>query len=179
MSSLAKRYAAALLDVATTRNAVDAVAADLEAIHSAVTGDPAVFARLTGPETSQVLRQRLLDRLVEGRHELLRNLVAALARRQRFALLGGLWPVFLELLRAARGETVGVVETARPLDEGRTAALSALAARLAGRQVHLTFRQAPEILGGLRMQIGNTLYDGSVAFALERLRRRLSTVPLA
>lgn len=180
MNALATRYAGALLDVAAARDQVDAVAGDLEQVHAVLEAEPRIVAALAGPETSAEQRRSLLDKLAAGRHELVANTLHTLERRQRLGLLEALWPAFRALLRARRDEAVGVVETARPLDEAQRGAVQELAGRLAGgRSVHLDFHDDPELIGGVRLKLGNTLYDGSVASALQGLRRRLETAPLS
>ncbi|MGA0868373.1 MAG: F0F1 ATP synthase subunit delta, partial [Planctomycetota bacterium] len=80
---------------------------------------------------------------------------------------------FDELVRQARGEVRGRVETAGPIDEAQRGSIQELASKLAGRSVALEFSDNPALLGGVRLQLGNTLYDGSVATRLGALRQRL------
>ena len=40
---------------------------------------------------------------------------------------------------------------------------------------HLTFRQNPALIGGLRIQVGSDLYDGSVKMRLEKLAAKFLT----
>jgi F0F1-type ATP synthase delta subunit len=53
------------------------------------------------------------------------------------------------------------------------AALTGLAARLSGKKVTLTQVLAPELLGGVRLRLGNVLYDGSVLASLQQMQDRL------
>ena len=39
--------------------------------------------------------------------------------------------------------------------------------------VSLTVQENPELIGGVRLRVGNTLFDGSVAAALEDLEKQL------
>lgn len=172
MSLLARRYARALFEVAESKGVTDTVAQDVEQVHAAVS-DELVARTVRGPELSAALRARLVDKLGDGRHELVRNLLATLSRRRRLALLPEIGPAFAALRREARNEAVGVVETARPLGDGQLQALEALAGNLSGRKVALTVRENPELLGGVRMSVGNTLYDGSAVGRLRQLRERM------
>ena len=178
MTSLARRYARALFEVAEERKATEAVAADL-AHFDAVLADADLRAAVLRPELPASLVGRLVAKLGEGRHELVRNLLLALAGRRRLGLLVELRAAFDALALASRGEVEGVVESARPLAAAEVDALAAEASRLSGRKVHLRVREVPELIGGVRLRVGNTLWDGSVASQLEGLRQRLRDVPIA
>jgi F-type H+-transporting ATPase subunit delta len=73
----------------------------------------------------------------------------------------------------ARGERIATVQTARDLSEGdRTRLAEALAAQYA-TSVHLQVVLDPEVVGGLRVSIGDDVIDGTVASKLEDAQRRL------
>jgi F-type H+-transporting ATPase subunit delta len=178
MSLLGRRYARALFEAARDQNAVDAVANDLVAI-DAVVEDPQVAAAITNPDVSAEARGRVLARLGEGRHQLTQNVLAVLNRRRRTELLLELREAYEVDVRESRGEVVGIVESAKGLGPAELEGIEALAGRLAGgKQVYLTVRENPALIGGIRLKLGNTLYDGSVATQLDELHRRLMEAPL-
>lgn len=172
MTLLAGRYARALFEVAEARGAVDAVAADLAAIDD-ILADPELRAHASRADLSGGAARALLARLGADRHELVQNLFAVLQRRRRHAVVAGLRAAFDALVREARGEVQGRVETAGPIDDAQRGSITELAAKLAGRSVALEFSDNPALLGGVRLQLGNTLYDGSVATRLGALRQKL------
>ncbi|MDA0933834.1 MAG: ATP synthase F1 subunit delta [Planctomycetota bacterium] len=172
MTLLAGRYARALFEVAESRGAVDAVAADLAAIDE-ILSDPELRSHASRADLSGGAARALLGRLGDGRHELVRNLFAVLQRRRRHTVVADLRVAFDALVRQARGEVHGRVETAGPIDDAQRGSIETLASKLAGRAVSLEFSDNPALLGGVRLQLGNTLYDGSVATRLGALRQRL------
>jgi F-type H+-transporting ATPase subunit delta len=92
--------------------------------------------------------------------------VIALKPRGYVAVLGQLQRlVKLDLeRRAAR------VESAVPLEPAMQAALRESLTRQYGRELNFSFKQNPALLGGLRIQVGSDVYDGSVQGRLERLK---------
>jgi F-type H+-transporting ATPase subunit delta len=172
MSLLAKRYATALHMAAREQSAIDQVRRDLATVHDVVLA-PAVRALLTSPDLRFDERAALLGKLGQGMHVLVRNLLGMLQLRRRLDVLFDLHPEFHRLLLADRGEVLGVAETPRPLVGDELERLGALAARLSGRKVVLSVQIAPELIGGIRLRIGNVLYDGSVRTALDQLEQRL------
>ncbi|HLQ37877.1 MAG TPA: ATP synthase F1 subunit delta [Planctomycetota bacterium] len=177
MSLLAKRYATALLLATNGQQATEQIAGELLDLHGALQHG-AVRALLLSPDVTASERAATLQKLGDGRHALVQNLLAVLLRRHRLAVLFDLHPAFRALVMLQRGELEGVVETPRPLAEAELARVRELAGRLGGGKVALAVRVRPELLGGIRLVIGNVLYDGSVRTALAQLEQQLRTVPV-
>lgn len=177
MSLLAKRYATALFEAAEQKGATDAVATDLATVAHALS-DARVRAQLLDPRTPRGERKKALERIVGSGNELSRNLIGVLVRRRREAILPELHTVFTALVRESRGEVEGTVETAKPLDDSELRALEAAASTTFGKKVSLRVEVDPELIGGVRVRVGNTLFDGSVATALDDLERKLMEAPV-
>lgn len=176
MSLLARRYAAALFDVAESRGATAAVLADLETLRE-VLGSPAGKMFLGNPNTS---RQQvdLLRRALANGNEVSKNAVGVLLQRRREQILGELATEFRALVQDKAGEAVAVVETARPLTTDDQTALREQMARLTGKRIVLDVRENPDLLGGVRVRVGNTLFDGSLLGELESLQQALLQAPV-
>jgi F-type H+-transporting ATPase subunit delta len=173
MSLLAKRYAEALFALANQQGAVDATATELAAVHAAL-ASPGARALLTSPDVKPEERTRVLDKLSQGKGALVRNVFGVLQHRRRLEVLFDLHPAFRDLVMAARGEVDGVAESAHPLAADEVASLEALAGRLSGKKVKLTVAIRPDVLGGVRLRVGNVLYDGSLQSQLGQLAQRLA-----
>ena len=65
------------------------------------------------------------------------------------------------------------VRSAVPLTDAQRAALEDSLARSLGATPILTAAVDPALLGGLVVQVGDVVYDGSVRNRLEQLRHRL------
>ena len=61
------------------------------------------------------------------------------------------------------------VESATPLSADLQAEVTAEIKKKYGAGVSISFAQKPELIGGLRIQVGSDLYDGSVKIRLEKL----------
>ena len=172
MTLLAKRYATALFALAKDKGATDVVAADLAALHGELHA-PSAGALLTSPDVSAEERKAILGKLTEGRHELVANLVGVLQNRRRLEVLVDLPTAFRDLFMADRGEVEGQAESAHPIGADELASLTELACRLSGKKVVLTASHRPDLLGGVRLTVGNVLYDGSLRAALSQLQDKL------
>ena len=69
---------------------------------------------------------------------------------------------------------VAFVTAAVPLTEDQTARLKRSLNRIYGREVSTHLEVDGSLVGGIRVQVGDEVIDGSVAAQLESLRRRMS-----
>ena len=63
------------------------------------------------------------------------------------------------------------VESAAPLAAGLQAELKGRLENIYGAGLSIAFTQNPALIGGLRIQVGSDLYDGSVKTRLEKLQQ--------
>ncbi len=176
MTLTAKRYANALFDAAPA-DVRDAIAGELQSIGEVLQDEGARMA-VTNPDLPAAARERACTKLAEGAHPLVQNFVKVLLHRRREAVLLDVAPAFRELVLASRGEVEGVLESAGPLGATMIDSLAETASRLSGQKVTLRVQENPELIGGVRMRVGNTLFDSSVATAIDDLERKLMSAPL-
>ena len=72
------------------------------------------------------------------------------------------------------GEGVATVRVAKPLTDAETARLSAALERAYGRAIHLNQLVDPDVLGGIKVEIGDDVIDGTIASRLDDARRAIS-----
>jgi F-type H+-transporting ATPase subunit delta len=121
--------------------------ADKTALVAGLLGDKVL------PATVSLVQQSL-----SGSH---RTVAVALAAYQKVAA-------------EVRGEGVATVRVARPLADAERDRLAAALARSYGRDVHLNVIVDPEVIGGIRVEIGDDVIDGTVASRLDDAGRRLA-----
>jgi F-type H+-transporting ATPase subunit delta len=103
----------------------------------------------------------------------LAKLIALLAERDRLVLLPELLAAYRERLLDHQKIVRAIVTTAIPLGADRARAIEHGLAQLTGRTVTLAANVDPSIIGGVVARIGSTVYDGSVATQLQKMKRRL------
>jgi F-type H+-transporting ATPase subunit delta len=82
----------------------------------------------------------------------------------------GILSQFQRLVKLDIDRRTAKVESATTLGPEQQTALKADLARKYGAGLNLSFTQNPALLGGLRIQVGSDVYDGSVRARLEALR---------
>jgi F-type H+-transporting ATPase subunit delta len=175
MRASAARYARALLDVAINESDPDRAEQELATFVDLVRTNPDLQRMLANPVVSaadkRAVAQQILERLEPATP--VGKLVLLLATRGRLALLPDLLDVYRERLMVYRHILRAEVTTAAPLSPERAAQLQQRLANATGRVVTMTTKVDASIIGGVVTRIGSTVYDGSVATRLAKVRDRL------
>lgn len=140
-----------------------------------VSGDEALAAVLADSTVDADRRVELVRDLLEGkvRPATLRLTQLALAGFGGRGFLASLTRL-LELTAARRNRSVAYVTTAAPLTDADEERLAGRLSEMYGRQVSLKIDVDPRIIGGVRVQVGSDLYDGTVARRLAEARTALA-----
>jgi F-type H+-transporting ATPase subunit delta len=173
----ATRYARALLDVAIKENAdLDRIERELDSFVELFKEYPALAQALLNPIVP-VPRKRAAAAALTALVELtpmVSKLVALLADRDRLVLVPDLLTAYRDRLLSHRNIIRADITTTSALPPEQATAIEASLARATGRTVHLTTSEDPSNIGGVVTRIGSTVYDGSVARQLEKIRARLN-----
>ncbi len=104
-----------------------------------------------------------------------RNFIAVLIRNNRIAGFDDVSAEFRREINRRLGISEAKVISARRLDEAERRDLEKQIAALTGGQVEAHFEEDDSLIGGVVVQVGSTVYDGSVRGRLDRLREVLTT----
>jgi F-type H+-transporting ATPase subunit delta len=174
--SSAARYARALFDV--TINESDPVAAEtqLAGFVDLVQRNQELQRMLANPVVSASAKRAVVQQLLERSQPVapVAKLLLLLASRGRLELVRDVLDIYRERLMEHRQVIQAEVTTAVPLPPERISELQQRLASITGRTVTMTTRIDQGIIGGVVTRIGSTVYDGSVATQLAKVRERLS-----
>ena len=101
------------------------------------------------------------------------NLVSLLASRNLAGLMPGIVEQYQRLLDDHNGIERAEVVSAVPLDDAQRASVEELLKEVVGKEIRLTSRVDPQIIGGIVARVGDHVIDGSTATRLESMRREL------
>ncbi len=169
---LGKVYAEALLGAAEKAGNVETVREELKSlIDDVLQRLPNFDAVLQSPRVAHEEKVRLLDSAFRGRmsQELL-NFLKVVSRHGRLQLLRSMQRAFEKLYNERAGRVEVQVRTAEPLTVDLHAKIADRLRQSLGRDPVLHVEVDPELIGGVVIRIGDTVYDGSVARQLVRLR---------
>jgi F-type H+-transporting ATPase subunit delta len=140
-----------------------------------VDASPDLSVILDDPTADPDSRSALVHRLLAGRsHPLVTELVNALARDTAGRSFTHGVRVLVDQAAQRQLKVVAIVKTARPLTDEQTTRLVGSLGRIYGREVSAHVEVDPAVLGGIRVQVGDEVIDGSVAARLEGLKRRMA-----
>ena len=175
MRASAARYARALLDVAKKESDPERAEQELAAFVDLVRTNPDLERTLANPVVSAADKRAIVQQILEHLEPAtpVGKLVLLLASRGRLALLPDLLDVYRERLMEYRNVLSAEVTTAAPLSPERAEQLQQRLANATGRTITMTTKVDASIIGGVVTRIGGTVYDGSVATRLAKVRNRL------
>ena len=143
------------------------------------------FARLVESESG--LRNALSDRAVARAHraELIGQLLddratptttvlakRAVAARERS--FGHTLDGYINLAAAQKNRVIATVRVARPLDDEQLQRLRSALSRQVGRDVALQVIVEPDLLGGVRVELGTEIFEGTVSGRLAEAHKLFS-----
>ena len=113
--------------------------------------------------------------VLAGVNTMVRNLVDLLVSKGSVDSIADVYTSYTELLDQHLGRQRVEVTTAIALDEAEANRITSFVSELVRREVVLTTKVDESILGGLVIQIGDRLLDGSTKARLDGLKNRLHT----
>jgi len=175
-SSVARRYARALADVALEERRGDQFLGELHAFRKLLDDYPQLNETLINPALP-FARKRTIIENVAPRVPVSRtivNFLLVLLKAARLKQFGHVVEAYELALDESRGIVRGTVASARPLDELTQRRLESVLADRTGKTVRLSYLQDSSLIGGLRVQLGSTVFDGSIRAQLDRIREQLT-----
>lgn len=170
--SAARRYAEAVVSLAKERGNFEVWDRDLARL-AEVMRNPQAARLLTNPGVPvQQKRAFFADVLADALPET-RNLVNLLLERQRLEILPELYEAFTEAWLAERGIVRAEVTTSEPLSVEGERAVKARLEQIVGKEIEMSLKVDPDIIGGIVARVGDHLLDGSVRTRLRQLRARM------
>jgi F-type H+-transporting ATPase subunit delta len=174
MSQASERYALALFQLANQHGTSEEVEADLREVKKVFIDNPELLSLLASPKLSAGNRNNIISELFGQGNGYVVNTLQLLAERRRLDEVADVVDQYIGLANEAKGIEDAKVYSVSPLTEEERASISATFAKKIGKQsLRIENIIDPSLIGGLRLQIGNRIYDSSISSKLERLQRQL------
>jgi ATP synthase F1 delta subunit len=174
MEEIAEVYARSLFEVAKEHDVLDRVHDELGEFAEALSDNRDLQVFLFSPYFSSGEKQEGVTKIVSDADERFVNFLELLAERHRMPALFRIKREF-DTLWADENKLLPVtVTSAVELDEGLVDDIGKRIQDQTGRKVELSSNVDPEVLGGLKVQVGNMVLDATVRNRLERLRKTVA-----
>ena len=134
---------------------------------------PELRAALRNPELETATKVAVLDELIGGADELLRNFLRLVAEKGRIGQIEEIAREFDRLMAREERRLDVELTTARELSDAEARDLLQQIEQASGRKVEATRKVDPNLIGGFVLQAGSMRVDASVRGRLEGLRQEL------
>lgn len=169
---VAKRYAKALFEVASQDNVTLEVEQQLQAVVEAIQSNVDIERFLTTPNISDADKLNAFNRALQGKlSQSVMNTVELLVKRRRTDILPDLLDSYIKLKGESLGMADALVYSTYPLDDSEIEAVATEFGQVAHKTIRVNNLVDKSLLGGLKVVIGDTLYDGSISGKLARLEK--------
>ncbi len=174
MEELAQVYGRSLFEVAREQDKLDLLREQLGQFADAVKANRDLELFFFSPYFSTKEKQAGCEKVLDGADERLISFLSLLIENHRMPVIFRIRREYDRLWEQENRLLPVVLTSAVELDEQTTAALSAQIGERTGRTVTLTTRVEPDILGGIVVQVGNSILDASIRNRLEQLRTQVA-----
>lgn len=168
-------YAKALLGAAEKAGKAEVVLDELNAfVDDVLAKVPNLEATLASPRVAFEAKAAMLDKSLGGRvsGELL-NFLKVVARHGRFDCIRAIRQAARQRLNELRGRVKVFLRAAEPMSRQSIELVVNRLKAVLGKEVDLQVDVDGELIGGVVLRIGDTVYDASVANRLVRLKDEL------
>ena len=173
LTTIARPYAEAAFELAQTANVLPAWSSMLR-YASAVVADPAMARSLDNPAFTAGDKESLILSVCGDKLDAMgRSFVRVLVEADRVALLPQVVALFDDLKNDAEGIATARIDSAFPLTDAQVAELKEALEKRFRKKIEATVNVDPELVGGARITVGDTVIDASVRAQLQSMANQL------
>jgi F-type H+-transporting ATPase subunit delta len=174
---VAQRYAKALMQIGEKQNTIEGLQQELNSVAALVRSHPDLERLCKHPLIPPSRKAAVFDEVLQhgNASETVRRFFIVVAKAARLNLIYELAEAFNGLVDRRMGILSAEVVSAQPLTDSQVNALTETFLKRTGKKTRLAMRHDPNLLGGLKVQVGSTVYDASLRGRLRMLGARLFT----
>jgi F-type H+-transporting ATPase subunit delta len=176
VASSAPRYARAFAEVAdSVRLEPNAAEQQMRDFADALVTSRDLREFLENPSVEAARKLKVVDALAPriGMFPQVRNFMAVIIEHHRLGELNEIIDEYRRISDERAGITEARITSARPLENAARTQLESQISKLTGGPVRASYAEDPALLGGAVVEIGSTIYDGSIKAQLDQLKNRL------
>ncbi|MFC4558075.1 F0F1 ATP synthase subunit delta [Virgibacillus kekensis] len=173
---VAKRYADALFQLGSEKAATDVLVEEFRTVKDIFQDDKKLQAFLQHPRISNEKKKQFIDEVFKSFSKDVVNTLKILIERHRIGLITSIVDFFVQLVNDAQGIAEATVYSVRELSDTEKEQLqNTFAKRFNKKAIKLENVVDPSIIGGIKVRVGNTIYDGTISGKLQRIERNIVT----
>jgi len=174
-SNIAKRYARAFFDIAGEEQRYEEFYRELVRFSKLLRDNKDLSEFLVNPIFDRHDKKAVLESVLARVQvsPLTANFLKLLVDKRRIGIIADIEGCYRELMDTTLNRVRVTVRTAFPLTGGLSAGLQKGLEEMTGKQVEMTVLEDQTLIGGIVVQVGDRLYDGSIRTQLNTMRNLL------
>ena len=179
MSDVSKEYGGALFDLACEENLGYEFLCQLRMIDGIVKNNPEYVKFLSAPNIPKEERVEAVEAAFGGRvHSYVCSFLKILTERGYARYIRECISEYDARYYEHKGLVVAKVQSAVELSDKQKNAILTKLEKITGKEIELRCTVNPQLIGGMKVFVGDTLYEGTVRAKLDDLKNRLSATTL-
>lgn len=174
MEEIARVYARSLFEVAKERDKLDVVREQIGQFADALDDNRDLQVFFFSPYFSTEEKKDGLRRAVDGADETVLNVLELLVENHRMPVIFRLRRAYDAMWEEENKLLPVQITSAVALDEAIVKRIGDEVGQQTGRRVELKSTIDPDVLGGIVLQVGNSILDASIRNRLEQLRKQVA-----
>ncbi|WP_188207603.1 F0F1 ATP synthase subunit delta [Alkalibacillus aidingensis] len=175
-SIVAKRYAVALFEIGTEKSSLDQLEQELNTVAQVFNEDQQINTFFANPRVSIEQKKQFIREVFKDSSQEMVNLLLVLADKRRISAINDIVRSFVEMKNEAKGIAEADVYSVRALsDDEQQQVQDVFAKKLNKNTLRINNIVDESILGGLKVRVGNQIFDGTVARKLKRIEQSVVT----
>lgn len=170
---VADKYSSAMFELAQEQNILELMEEQLGYVASVMAEQPELRSFLENPIVTEDAKIKLVGSIFESSiDKVALHFIYVMIKRGRHRYIAQAIAAFIQKSREAR-ILEATVTVAEPITAEVEVSVQAKLREVTGKDVILSVRQDPSIMGGIVIQVGDKRIDGSVSRRLEELEKSL------
>lgn len=171
---IAKRYANALFQLGQEQSKLEQMETELRTLREVYRHNHELVTFLQHPRVTVDQKKKLVNDSFNTFSTEIVNTLKLLIDRHREEIVPEMIEAFIIKMNDAKGIADATVYSTRELSDQEKKRISeTFAPKVGKRSLNLTNIVDSSILGGMRLRVGNRIFDGSVSGKLSRMERKL------
>ncbi|WP_163539126.1 F0F1 ATP synthase subunit delta [Gracilibacillus sp. YIM 98692] len=175
-ANVAKRYAEALFQIGVEKETIDFFDTELQTVKEVFESNESFLKFLQHPKVDADEKKQLLNKAFAGFSKDVLHTLSLLVDRHNEAIVPEVVDYFQTFVFESKGIKQATVYSVRELSEAEIKQIQQVFTKKLNVQTLKVNNQVdPSVIGGVKIKVGNTVYDGTIQGKLERLERNIVT----
>ena len=173
---VAKRYAEALFQLGNEKAVLEQFVEELRLIQEVFEKNDELYTFLAHPRINNAKKKQFMDEVFQGLKKDVVNTLKVLIERHRIEIVSSMVDHLIRLYNDAKGIAEATVYSVRTLSNPERQALTTSFVKRFNKSTFMINNVVdPTLVGGMKIRMGNTIYDGSISGKLKRMKQNIVT----